>query len=120
MAVWQLCRRRPKKRNSVAGNRISKTRRRAAGKASGPQIAALIQADDVLAKESANLAGNADQLRGMCDLAAPGHPRPRVITVDGNPSYPAVIQELKRAGALGRRCRCRPVGMTSKKRAALG
>jgi hypothetical protein len=39
----------------------------AAGKASGPQIAALIQADDVLAKESANLAGNADQLRGMCD-----------------------------------------------------
>jgi transposase, IS6 family len=42
-------------------------------------------------------------------LAAPGHARPRVITVDGNPSYPAVIQELKRAGALGRRCRCRPV-----------
>jgi len=36
-------------------------------------------------------------------LAAPGHPRPRVITVDGNPSYPAVIQELKRAGVLGRR-----------------
>ena len=42
-------------------------------------------------------------------LTAPGHPRPRVITVDGNPSYPAVIQELKRAGALGRRCRCRLV-----------
>ena len=42
-------------------------------------------------------------------LAAPGHPRPRVVTVDGNPSYPAVIQELKRAGELGRRCRCRPV-----------
>jgi hypothetical protein len=38
----------------------------AAGKASGPQIAALIQAEDLLAKESANLAGNADQLRGMC------------------------------------------------------
>ena len=42
-------------------------------------------------------------------LAAPGHPRPRVITVDGNPSYPTVIQELKRAGMLGRRCRCHPV-----------
>jgi transposase, IS6 family len=42
-------------------------------------------------------------------LAAPGHPRPRVITVDGNPSYPTVIQELKRAGMLSRRCRCRPV-----------
>ena len=38
----------------------------AAGKASGPQIAALIQAADVLAKESANLAGSADQLRSMC------------------------------------------------------
>jgi len=42
-------------------------------------------------------------------LAAPGHPRPRVITVDGNPSYSAVIQELKRAGALGRR-RCGRAG----------
>jgi IS6 family transposase len=28
-------------------------------------------------------------------LASPGHPRPRVITVDGNPSYPTVIDELK-------------------------
>src|SRR5208282_5705363 len=28
-------------------------------------------------------------------LKAPGHPRPRVITVDGNPSYPKVIAELK-------------------------
>ena len=36
-------------------------------------------------------------------LAAPGHPRPRVITVDGNPSYPTVIQELKRAGRVDRR-----------------
>jgi len=40
-------------------------------------------------------------------LQAPGHPRPRVITVDGNPSYPKVIEELKREGKLGRRCRCR-------------
>src|SRR3954470_24857457 len=29
-------------------------------------------------------------------LAAPGHPRPRVINVDGNPSYPNVVGELKR------------------------
>ena len=42
-------------------------------------------------------------------LRSVGHPRPRVINVDGNPSYPKVISELKRAGELGRRCRCRPV-----------
>ena len=42
-------------------------------------------------------------------LRAPAHPRPRVINVDGNPSYPKVITELKLAGKLGRRCRCRPV-----------
>ncbi|MGI9071236.1 MAG: DDE-type integrase/transposase/recombinase [Bryobacteraceae bacterium] len=42
-------------------------------------------------------------------LAAPGHPRPRVINVDGNPSYPNVIQDLKRDHVLGRRCRCRVV-----------
>ena len=42
-------------------------------------------------------------------LRSPGHPRPRVINVDGNPSYPKVISELKRSGELGRRCRCRPV-----------
>ena len=40
-------------------------------------------------------------------LEAPGHPRPRVITVDGNPSYPKVIAELKQERKLGRRCRCR-------------
>ena len=38
---------------------------------------------------------------------APGHPRPRVITVDGNRSYPKVIAELKQEWKLGRRCRCR-------------
>ena len=42
-------------------------------------------------------------------LQSLGHPRPRVINVDGNPSYPKVITELKRTGELGRRCRCRPV-----------
>ena len=40
-------------------------------------------------------------------LQAPGHPRPRVITVGGNPSYPKVIAELKRERKLGCRCRCR-------------
>ena len=42
-------------------------------------------------------------------LRSLGHPRPRVINVDGNPSYPKVIAELKKTGELGRRCRCRPV-----------
>jgi transposase-like protein len=42
-------------------------------------------------------------------LAASGHPRPRVINVDGNPSYPTVVRELKRERALGRRCQCRIV-----------
>ena len=40
-------------------------------------------------------------------LRLPGHNRPRVVNVDGNPSYPKVITELKKAGELGRRCRCR-------------
>jgi transposase-like protein len=34
-------------------------------------------------------------------LRAPGHPRPRVINVDGNPSYPKVIAELKASRELG-------------------
>jgi transposase-like protein len=42
-------------------------------------------------------------------LRSPGHPRPRVINVDGNPSYPKAVTELKRSGELGRRCLCRPV-----------
>jgi transposase, IS6 family len=42
-------------------------------------------------------------------LRADGHPRPRVINVDGNPAYPKAITELKRTGELSRRCRCRPV-----------
>jgi len=32
---------------------------------------------------------------------SPGHPRPRVINVDGNPSYPKVIAELKDEGEVG-------------------
>ena len=42
-------------------------------------------------------------------LRSPGHPRPRVINVDRNPSYPKAISDLKQTGELGRRCRCRPV-----------
>jgi transposase, IS6 family len=42
-------------------------------------------------------------------LRSAGHPRPRVINVDGNPAYPKAITELKRTGELSRRCRCRPV-----------
>ena len=42
-------------------------------------------------------------------LAAPSLPRPRVINVDGNPSYPTVIDELKMNHVLGQRCRCRVV-----------
>jgi len=42
-------------------------------------------------------------------LRSDGHPRPRVINVDGNPTYPKVIGEVKRTGELGRRRRCRPV-----------
>jgi transposase-like protein len=40
-------------------------------------------------------------------LKVPGRRRPRVINVDGNPSYPKVITELKQQRSLGRRCRCR-------------
>jgi transposase-like protein len=32
-----------------------------------------------------------------------GRPRPRAINVDGNPSDPNVIVELKKTGKLGRR-----------------
>ena len=40
-------------------------------------------------------------------LAGHYHPGPRVINVDGNPSYPKVVKELREARELGRRCRCR-------------
>jgi transposase-like protein len=40
-------------------------------------------------------------------LAGVSHPRPRVINVDGNPSYPKVVEELKQERRLGRRCRFR-------------
>ena len=31
-----------------------------------------------------------------------------MINVDGHPAYPAVIEELKQSGELGRKCQCRP------------
>jgi transposase-like protein len=37
-------------------------------------------------------------------LAAPNHPRARVINVDGNPSYPKAVRRLKQEHALGRLC----------------
>jgi transposase-like protein len=40
-------------------------------------------------------------------LRAPDRPRSRVIHVDGNPSYPKVVTELKQDGKLGRPRRCR-------------
>jgi IS6 family transposase len=46
--------------------------------------------------------------KGFLQSALSGHNRPRVINVDGHPSYPAVIGELKQSGELGRQCQCRP------------
>lgn len=40
-------------------------------------------------------------------LTGTHHPRPRVINVDGNPSYPKAVAELKRERRLGCRCYCR-------------
>ena len=40
-------------------------------------------------------------------LAATNHPRPRVINVDGSPSYPKAVKTLKQERKLGRRCWCR-------------
>jgi len=42
-------------------------------------------------------------------LRSPGHPRPRVINVDRNPSYPKAISALRQTGDLGRGRRCRPL-----------
>jgi transposase-like protein len=42
--------------------------------------------------------------RGM---ANPGNSLPRVINVDKNRAYPAAVDELKKAGTIGRRCKLR-------------
>jgi IS6 family transposase len=47
-------------------------------------------------------------------LRSLNHPRPRGINVDGNPSYPKVITELRRTGELGRRCRRWPIRYLNK------
>src|SRR5215831_9787055 len=47
--------------------------------------------------------------KGFLQLALwqAGRFRPRVINVDGHPAYPPAIEQLKRAGELGQRCRSR-------------
>lgn len=50
--------------------------------------------------------------KGFLQLALSGQTRPRVINVDGHPAYPAVIDDLKRSGELGRRCQSRLVMVT--------
>jgi transposase-like protein len=42
-------------------------------------------------------------------LCSPNHPKPWIINVDKNPSYPPIVEELKAGGTLPRRCRLRPV-----------
>ena len=46
-------------------------------------------------------------------LRSAGHPRPRLINVDGNPSHPKVVTELKRERKLGRRCHVEPVHIST-------
>ena len=46
--------------------------------------------------------------KAFLQLALSGRIRPRVINVDGHPAYPSLINELRRTGQLGPRCRCRP------------
>jgi IS6 family transposase len=105
----ELNRRRPELRNINRSWRVDETYCRVAGKwtylyravdSSGATIDFLLSAkrDAVAAKRFLQRA-----LRSL------GHPGPRVINVDRNPSYPKAISELRRTGHLGRRCCCRPV-----------
>jgi transposase-like protein len=100
---------RPALRNTNRSWRVDETYCRAAGKwtylyravdSAGDTIDFLLSAkrDAVAAKRFLQKA-----------LRSPGHPRPRVINVDRNPSYPKAISELRRTGDLGRRCSCRPI-----------
>jgi len=47
--------------------------------------------------------------KGFLQLALwqAGRFRPQVINVDGHPAYPSAVEQLKRSGELGQRCRCR-------------
>jgi IS6 family transposase len=100
---------RPELRNTNRSWRVDETYCRVAGKwtylyravdSAGDTIEFLLSAkrDAVAAKRFLQKA-----------LLSPSHPRPRVINVDRNPSYPKAISELRQTGHLGRRCRCRPV-----------
>jgi len=100
---------RPELRNTTRSWRVDETYCRVAGKwtylyravdSAGDTIEFLLSAkrDAIAAKRFLQKA-----------LRSPGHPRPRVINVDRNPSYPKAISELRRTGHLGRRCRCRPI-----------
>ena len=98
---------RPELRNTNRSWRVDETYCRVAGKwtylyravdSTGDTIDFLLKCDAVAAKRFLQKT-----------LRSPGHPRPRVINVDRNPSYPKAISELKRTGDLGRCCRCRPV-----------
>jgi transposase-like protein len=40
-------------------------------------------------------------------IAQAGHIQPRVINVDGHPTYPAAVADLQQSGELARNCRCR-------------
>ena len=42
------------------------------------------------------------RVAGKWTYCSPGHPRPRVINVDGNPSYPRLIAVLKQTRELDR------------------
>jgi len=48
--------------------------------------------------------------RGM---ANPGNSLPRVINVDQNRAYPAAVDDLKKDGTIGRRCKLRQCKYTS-------
>src|SRR3954453_12718778 len=89
---------RPELRNTNRSWRVDETYCRVAGKwaylyravdSTGATIDFLLSAnrDAVAAKHFLQIA-----------LRSPGHPRPRVINVDWNPSYPKVISELKQTG----------------------
>ena len=40
-------------------------------------------------------------------MAQAAERRPRVINVDGHLAYPPAVEQLKRSGELGQKCRCR-------------
>ena len=49
-----------------------------------------------------------------------GNSMPRVINVDKNPAYPRAVEDLKREGAISRRCRLRQCRYLTKQRGGAG